>query len=112
MFGLSGVILACWELGAQAPGCSCDVEQSGARGTGLRQPGPLAEAALVVTSDFEKGATWAGAIEQLEKLLFVPVLGARAPMPEKARACSIICAVAGKTEPLVPEFEPSAPNGF
>ena len=33
----------------------------------------LADAALVVTSDFEKGGTWAGAIEQLEKLHFVPV---------------------------------------
>ena len=33
----------------------------------------LADAALVVTSDFEKGGTWAGAIEQLETLHFVPV---------------------------------------
>jgi DNA processing protein len=33
----------------------------------------LADAALVVTSDFEKGGTWAGAIEQLERLQFVPV---------------------------------------
>jgi predicted Rossmann fold nucleotide-binding protein DprA/Smf involved in DNA uptake len=33
----------------------------------------LADAALVVTSDFEKGGTWAGAIEQLERLHLVPV---------------------------------------
>lgn len=33
----------------------------------------LADAALVVSSDFEKGGTWAGAIEQLERLRFVPV---------------------------------------
>jgi DNA processing protein len=33
----------------------------------------LADAALVMTSDFEKGGTWAGAIEQLEKLHLVPV---------------------------------------
>jgi predicted Rossmann fold nucleotide-binding protein DprA/Smf involved in DNA uptake len=33
----------------------------------------LADAALVVTADFEKGGTWAGAIEQLERLRFVPV---------------------------------------
>lgn len=33
----------------------------------------LADAALVVTSDFEKGGTWSGAIEQLERLRFVPV---------------------------------------
>jgi predicted Rossmann fold nucleotide-binding protein DprA/Smf involved in DNA uptake len=33
----------------------------------------LADAALVVTSDFERGGTWAGAIEQLERLRFVPI---------------------------------------
>ena len=33
----------------------------------------FADAALVVTSDFEKGGTWAGAIEQLGRLRFVPV---------------------------------------
>jgi DNA processing protein len=33
----------------------------------------LSDAALVVTSDFEKGGTWTGAIEQLERLRFVPV---------------------------------------
>lgn len=27
----------------------------------------LADAALVVSSDYEKGGTWAGAVEQLEK---------------------------------------------
>lgn len=33
----------------------------------------LADAALVVSSDLEKGGTWAGAIEQLERLRLVPV---------------------------------------
>lgn len=33
----------------------------------------LADAALVVSSDFEKGGTWAGATEQLDKCRFVPV---------------------------------------
>jgi predicted Rossmann fold nucleotide-binding protein DprA/Smf involved in DNA uptake len=33
----------------------------------------LADAALVVTADFEKGGTWAGAIEQLDRFHFVPV---------------------------------------
>jgi len=33
----------------------------------------LADAALVVNSDFEKGGTWAGAVEQLGKLKFVPL---------------------------------------
>ncbi|MEI6313993.1 MAG: DNA-processing protein DprA [Syntrophus sp. (in: bacteria)] len=33
----------------------------------------LSDAALVVSSDYQKGGTWAGAVEQLHKLLFVPV---------------------------------------
>jgi len=33
----------------------------------------LSDAAFVVNSDYEKGGTWAGAVEQLEKLRFVPV---------------------------------------
>jgi DNA processing protein len=33
----------------------------------------LADNALVVNSDLEKGGTWAGAVEQLEKLRFAPV---------------------------------------
>lgn len=33
----------------------------------------LADAALVIQSDYGKGGTWAGAIEQLEKLRLVPV---------------------------------------
>jgi predicted Rossmann fold nucleotide-binding protein DprA/Smf involved in DNA uptake len=33
----------------------------------------LADAALVISSDYEKGGTWAGAIEQLEKFRFGPV---------------------------------------
>jgi DNA processing protein len=33
----------------------------------------LAEAALVVSSDHEKGGTWTGAVEQIEKLHLVPV---------------------------------------
>lgn len=33
----------------------------------------LADASLVVSSDLKKGGTWAGAVEQLDKLKFVPV---------------------------------------
>ncbi len=33
----------------------------------------FSDAALVVSSDYEKGGTWAGAVEQLEKLRLVPV---------------------------------------
>ncbi len=43
------------------------------RGVLLKLIYALADAALVVSSDYEKGGTWAGAVEQLEKLQFVPV---------------------------------------
>jgi DNA processing protein len=33
----------------------------------------LADSALIVSSDYEKGGTWAGAVEQLEKLRLIPV---------------------------------------
>jgi predicted Rossmann fold nucleotide-binding protein DprA/Smf involved in DNA uptake len=33
----------------------------------------LADAALVVASDYQRGGTWAGAVEQLEKMHLVPV---------------------------------------
>ena len=33
----------------------------------------LSDAALVVSSDYEKGGTWTGAVEQLDRLKFVPV---------------------------------------
>lgn len=33
----------------------------------------LADAALIVSSDFEKGGTWAGAVEQLDKLRLIPI---------------------------------------
>jgi predicted Rossmann fold nucleotide-binding protein DprA/Smf involved in DNA uptake len=33
----------------------------------------LGEAALVVGSDIDKGGTWAGAVEQIDKLRFVPI---------------------------------------
>ena len=46
----------------------------------------LADAALVVTSDFEKGGTWAGAIEQLERLHFVPVFVRNAANAGKGNA--------------------------
>ena len=34
----------------------------------------FADAALVVSADYKKGGTWAGAVEQLDKLKFAPVL--------------------------------------
>src|SRR6185369_2265428 len=33
----------------------------------------LSNAALVVSSDYDKGGTWTGAVEQLDKLKYIPV---------------------------------------
>jgi predicted Rossmann fold nucleotide-binding protein DprA/Smf involved in DNA uptake len=46
----------------------------------------LADAALVVTADFQKGGTWEGAIEQLERLRFVPVFVRNGPNAGKGNA--------------------------
>jgi DNA processing protein len=46
----------------------------------------LADAALVVTSDFQKGGTWAGAIEQLERLRFVPIFVRQGPAEGKGNS--------------------------
>lgn len=46
----------------------------------------LADAALVVTSDFEKGGTWAGAIEQLDRLRLVPVFVRNGPNAGRGNA--------------------------
>jgi len=80
----------------------------------------LADAALVVNSDYEKGGTWAGAIEQLEKLRFVPVYvrlhgqtgkGLEAlrrkgalpwPNPETPEALAEVLAVEGSARQAVP----------
>jgi len=43
----------------------------------------LADAALVVSADFQKGGTWEGAVEQLERLRFVPVFVRNAPQAAK-----------------------------
>jgi DNA processing protein len=43
----------------------------------------LADAALVVSADYNKGGTWAGAVEQLEKLKFVPVFVRESGTSEK-----------------------------
>ncbi len=46
----------------------------------------MADAAVVVNSDFEKGGTWAGAIEQLERLRFVPVFVRNGPAAGKGNS--------------------------
>lgn len=43
----------------------------------------MSDAGLVVTSDFNKGGTWTGAIEQLEKLKLVPVFVRNGPSAGK-----------------------------
>ena len=80
----------------------------------------LADAALVVSTDYMKGGTWSGAVEQLEKLALVPVYvrtsgeigkgldalrqkgGLPWPNPETPEALAEVLAVAvspGKTAP-------------
>lgn len=44
----------------------------------------LADAALIVSSDYKKGGTWSGAIEQLEKYRFIPVYVRSNGEPEKS----------------------------
>lgn len=43
----------------------------------------LSDATLVVSSDYQKGGTWAGAVEQLDKLRFVPVYVRLSGEPQK-----------------------------
>ena len=49
----------------------------------------LADAGLVVTADFEKGGTWTGAIEQLERLHCVPVFVRNGPHAGRGNAALI-----------------------
>jgi predicted Rossmann fold nucleotide-binding protein DprA/Smf involved in DNA uptake len=49
----------------------------------------LADAGLVVTADFEKGGTWTGAIEQLERFHFVPVFVRNGPNAGRGNAALI-----------------------
>ncbi len=81
----------------------------------------LADAALVVTADFEKGGTWAGAVEQLQRLNLVPVFvrgGANAgkgnaallklgghPWPEPKDCAGLEEAIAGAVRSAVYETE-------
>jgi DNA processing protein len=79
----------------------------------------FADAALVVTSDFEKGGTWTGAIEQLDRLRFIPVFvrnganvgrgnaallqrGAR-PWPDPQDSAALETAIAGAAAALAEE---------
>ena len=81
----------------------------------------LADAALVVTSDYQKGGTWAGAIEQLDRLHFVPVFvrsganvgkgnaallhrgGMPWPNPHDAAELGAVLAGAAKTHSAAPQ---------
>jgi len=85
----------------------------------------LADAALVVNSDYNKGGTWAGAVEQLEKLHLVPIyvrsngetgkgleaLGRKGalpwPNPDNAEALASALAVSAPSE--IPNEEQLSP---
>jgi predicted Rossmann fold nucleotide-binding protein DprA/Smf involved in DNA uptake len=85
----------------------------------------LADASLVVSSDLNKGGTWTGAVEQLDKLKFVPVyvrstgessVGLDAlrdrgaipwPNPQDADAFEGVFDVAAPVPAQVPKAEPS-----
>ena len=65
----------------------------------------LSDAALVVSSDLEKGGTWAGAVEQLEKLRLVPVY-VRTPM-EASKGLEAL-----KQKGALSWPDPSSPEAF
>jgi len=83
----------------------------------------FADAGLVVTSDFNKGGTWAGAIEQLERLHLVPLFicnGAESgqgsaalidrgaipwPEPKNSEERAVAIAQAVEANPNQPRFE-------
>ena len=63
----------------------------------------LADAALVVSSDYGKGGTWAGAVEQLERLKLVPVY----VRPDPARGLQALIDKGARVWP-----EPGTPEDF
>ena len=63
----------------------------------------LADAALVVSSDHGKGGTWAGAVEQLERLKLVPVY----VRPDPAEGLQALIPKGARVWP-----EPQAPEDF
>lgn len=68
----------------------------------------LADAALVVTSEYEKGGTWTGAIEQLERLRMVPVFVLRAEKVGKGNAALLSRGGAVWPDPKTPDDLKSA----
>lgn len=63
----------------------------------------LADAALVVNSDYGKGGTWAGAVEQLERLKLVPIY----VRPDPAEGLQALIDRGARTWP-----EPQTPEDF
>jgi len=66
----------------------------------------LADAALVVSSDYEKGGTWAGAVEQLDKLRLAPVY-VRAEGPAGGKGLEAL-----RSKGAVPWPEPETPDAL
>jgi DNA processing protein len=65
----------------------------------------LADTSLVVSSDFNKGGTWAGAGEQLDKLKFVPVF-IRSSKTESEPLAPVD--VVSDVQPPAPAFAPAS----
>ncbi len=65
----------------------------------------LSNAALVVSSDYEKGGTWAGAVEQLDKLRLVPIFVRTAG--ETSRGLNAL-----RQKGALPWPEPLSPESF
>lgn len=63
----------------------------------------LADAAVVVSSDYEKGGTWAGAIEQLSKLRLVPVFVRASGLPGPGLQALARRGALSWPEPVTPE---------
>jgi predicted Rossmann fold nucleotide-binding protein DprA/Smf involved in DNA uptake len=65
----------------------------------------LADASLVVNSDFKKGGTWSGAVEQLDRFKFVPVF-----IRSTGRSCPAFDALREKG--AIPWPNPKDPDSF
>jgi DNA processing protein len=63
----------------------------------------LADAALVISADHEKGGTWTGAVEQLEKLRLVPVYVRMNGRGEKGLEALLLKGALPWSSPVTPE---------
>lgn len=71
----------------------------------------LADAALVAQSDYQKGGTWAGAVEQLDKFRFVPVYARATGVVSKGIAALLKKGALPWPEPTTPDALLTALSG-